>query len=492
MSSEVSLSKVPPQATEIEESVLGGMMMYPALISQGLTILKKEAFYDSRNQIIFFALEEMFRNDDKIDLLTVTQHLRDNGELEQAGGAFYLTTIFGKIVSVENFEYHVFIILQKYIQRELIRISKSVMDRAFSDEDPLDLVSETINTLMLINGIISSQKQTRVGEIYSEIVDIIEKIRNKEIPNDGIMTHLKDFNHLTHGLKAPDLYIIAGRPGMGKTAFLISIAKEIALQNIPVAVFSLEMSSAQITKRILSQFTSLPYGIIDNPESLSEYELQQIKGVNEILQELPLYIDDTPAINIWQLQSKATDYKQRNGVKLIIIDYLQLMSGTSAKGNKRETEISEISRGLKLIAKRLNIPVIALSQLNRGVELRPDKRPKLADLRESGAIEQDADVVGLLYRPSYYGITDIDDVPLEDIENYAELIIAKNRNGSTGTVNLRFIKETIRYVDYGNPENASPQIGMGIVEPETEPMPEITQNIVVDNDLEDGDIDSPF
>ena len=452
---------IPPQATDLEQAVLGAMLLEGESVPVVAGILHPKMFYRDNHKIIYESILRMFNRHDKIDLLTVTQEIKSAGKLEAIGGVYAITELTMRIASASNIEYHARIIVQKFIQRELINITREVMNIAYQDTtDPFELTGETINKLIELNNVGSAGQVVNVGEVYDEVMSNINDIRNGEIVDQGVYSHIKALNNLTNGFKSPDLYILAARPGMGKTALIVSLTRSIVAGGIPVGIFSLEMSKEQFTKRLLSQMTGILYGKLDKPNELTAFENQLLNELKERIHKSPLYIDDTPAINITQLHSKATELKAMHGIKIIFIDYLQLMSGVGgkSKGSNREAEIAEISRGTKMLAKTLGIPIIALSQLNRGVEQRPDKRPKLSDLRESGAIEQDADVVGLLYRPDYYGIKEIEGVSSDEIEHYGELIIAKHRNGATATLRLKFIKETMNYIDFDDYYN--PQGGM--------------------------------
>ena len=445
--SDLVFGRTPPQAPELEEAVLGAMMLEKEAVSIALEILRPESFYIEAHQHICSAIIDLFNKTQPIDLLTVTEKLRAMGSLEAVGGYYYVAELTQRIVSTANVETHARIVSEKHIQRELIRVSTRIIQNAYDDTtDTFDLLDEAEKNLFFITDNLLSKKTELLSELLQRTINELETLKNKGEGLTGVPSGFTSLDRLTGGWQASDLIVIAARPGMGKTAFTLSMARNAAIDaGVSVAVFSLEMAADQLVKRLISAETEIS-GDQLRRGNIKDYEWIQITTKVKQLSEAPIYIDDSPAINIFDLRAKCRRLKSQYNIQLIVIDYLQLMSGVSTSKNfqsNREQEISKISRSLKAIAKELRIPVIALSQLNRSVETRSgDKRPQLSDLRESGAIEQDADLVLFIYRPEYY-----DKVP-EDIGNdNAEIIVAKHRNGATGTVNLRFVKEFARFVD---------------------------------------------
>ena len=442
-SSLISLEKgkIPPQAIDLEEVVLGAMMIDKKGVDEVIDILSTEAFYKEANQYIFEAILQLFKNSEPVDLLTVSTQLRKNSKLDLIGGDFYLISLTQKVSSSAHIEFHARIILQKFIQRSLIKISNEIIEDAFDEtKDVFELLDKAESRLYEVTqGNIKKSTETAQDLVF-QAKKKIEEISNKE-GLSGVPSGFDKLDKLTSGWQESDLIIIAARPGMGKTALTLSMARNIAVtQNIPVAFFSLEMSSVQLITRLISSETGL------NSEKLrtgrlEKHEWEQLNVKVKALEKAPLFIDDTPSLSIFDLRAKARRLASQNGIKLIVVDYLQLMTagGTQKSGN-REQEISMISRNLKALAKELSIPVIALSQLSRAVETRGgSKRPLLSDLRESGAIEQDADIVSFIYRPEYYKIDEWDDEQHTPSEGQAEFIIAKHRNGGLDNIRLKFI-----------------------------------------------------
>ncbi|HYC30542.1 MAG TPA: replicative DNA helicase, partial [Chitinophagaceae bacterium] len=371
-------------------------------------------------------------------------------DLEQIGGPAYLAELTNRVASSANVEYHSRIIIQKYIQRELIRVSAEVIKDSYEDTtDVFDLLDKTEKNIFAITDQNLRRGHEEMSHLLTKALKEISDIRSNDGGFTGVPSGFSALDRITHGWQKSDLVIVAARPAMGKTAFVISMARNAAVDhNIPVAVFSLEMNALQLAKRLISSEAEIDGSKIRTGE-MADHEWQQLNARIDRLAEAPIYIDDTPALNVFELRAKCRRLKASHNIQMIIIDYLQLMQG-SAEGNKngnREQEISHISRSLKVIAKELNVPVIALSQLSRAVETRGgDKRPVLSDLRESGSLEQDADMVCFLYRPEYYGFHQDNDGM--SLENVGEVIIAKHRNGPTDTVKLKFIKNQARFADF--------------------------------------------
>jgi replicative DNA helicase len=435
--------KLPPQVLDLEEAVLGAMMIDKKGVDDVIDILQPDAFYKDAHKFIFEAIVQLFTETQPIDLLTVSTQLKKNGKLELAGGDFYLIQLTQKIASSAHIEFHSRIILQKYIQRSLIRISSEIIEESYDETtDVFDLLDKAESKLYEVTqGNIKRSSET-AQSLVLQAKKRIEEIAGKE-GLSGVATGFEKLDQVTSGWQPSDLIIIAARPGMGKTAFVLSMARNIAIDfGHPVAVFSLEMASVQLITRLISSETGLSSEKLRTGK-LEKHEWEQLSTKVKDLEKAPLFIDDSPSLSIFDLRAKCRRLASQHGIKLIIVDYLQLMTaGGSGKGGggNREQEISTISRNLKALAKELNVPVIALSQLSRAVETRgSSKRPLLSDLRESGAIEQDADIVSFIYRPEYYKIEEWDDDEQSPTAGQAEFIIAKHRNGSLENIRLKFI-----------------------------------------------------
>ncbi len=439
--------RVPPQATDLEDAVLGAMMLEKDAVSTVIEILKPEAFYKPAHQAIFAAMADLFQKSQPIDLLTVTNYLRNNGNLDVIGGAYYLSMLTNRVGSAANIEFHARIILEKFLKRELIRISSEIQRDSYDDGiDVFDLLDEAERKLFdVAQGNIRRASES-MNVLISQALNQIEQAQNQSSSLTGVPSGFTKLDELTAGWQKSDLIIVAARPAMGKTAFCLSMARNAAVDfQIPVAVFSLEMSAVQLVNRLISAETGIPSDKL-RKGNLTEKDWQTLHTSLASLADAPIMINDTPALSIFEFRAIARRMKQHKNVGMIIIDYLQLMTaGGNNKQGIREQEISTISRSLKAIAKELNIPIIALSQLSRAVESRPgDKRPQLSDLRESGAIEQDADMVCFIYRPEYYGIQEEGN---ESMAGVAKIIVAKHRNGATDDVNLQFIAEQARFTN---------------------------------------------
>jgi replicative DNA helicase len=434
--------KLPPQALDLEEAVLGAMMIDKKGVDEVIDILQSDAFYKDAHKHIFEAIFQLFTDSQPIDLLTVSSQLKKNAKLDLAGGDFYLIQLTQKISSSAHIEFHSRIILQKYIQRSLIRISSEIIEESYDETtDVFDLLDKAESKLYEVTqGNIKRSSET-AQSLVIQAKKRIEEIANKE-GLSGIATGFEKLDKITSGWQPSDLVIIAARPGMGKTAFVLSMARNIAIDfGHPVALFSLEMSSVQLITRLISSETGLSSEKLRTGK-LEKHEWEQLSVKVKDLEKAPLFIDDSPSLSIFDLRAKARRLASQHGIKLIIVDYLQLMTagGNGKGGGNREQEISTISRNLKALAKELEVPVIALSQLSRAVETRgSSKRPLLSDLRESGAIEQDADIVSFIYRPEYYKIEEWDDDDQSPTAGQAEFIIAKHRNGSLENIRLKFI-----------------------------------------------------
>ncbi|TXE16861.1 replicative DNA helicase [Psychroserpens burtonensis] len=433
--------KIPPQALDLEEVVLGAMMIDKKGVDEVIDILSTEAFYKDAHKHIFEAIFKLFENSEPIDLLTVSSQLKKDAKLDLAGGDFYLISLTQRVSSSAHIEFHARIILQKYIQRSLIKISNEIIEEAYDEtKDVFDLLDTAEAKLYEVTQGNVKKSTESAQSLVIQAKKKIEEISNKE-GMSGIPTGFTKLDRLTSGWQPSDLIIIAARPGMGKTAFTLTMARNVAVDsNIPVAFFSLEMSSVQLITRLISSETNLSSEKLRTGK-LEKHEWEQLNVKVKTLEKAPLFIDDTPSLSIFDLRAKARRLASQYGIKMIMIDYLQLMTaGGSQKGGNREQEISTISRNLKALAKELAIPVIALSQLSRAVETRGgSKRPLLSDLRESGAIEQDADIVSFIYRPEYYKIDEWDDDERSPTEGQGEFIVAKHRNGGLDSIRLKFI-----------------------------------------------------
>lgn len=439
--------KIPPQAVNLEEVVLGAMMIDKKGVDEVIDILHPDAFYGKKHQVIYEAILQLFEAGEPVDLLTVANRLRQNKKLEIAGGEFYLVQLTQKVSSSAHIEFHARIVLQKFIQRSLIKISNEIIHDSYDEAvDVFDLLDSAESKLYDVSqGNLKSSVETAQSLVLLAKKNI-EEIANKE-GLSGVPSGFEKLDKLTSGWQPSDLIIIAARPGMGKTALTLSMARNMAVgHNIPVAFFSLEMSSVQLITRLISSETGLSSEIL-RTGNLKEHEWEQLNVKVKDLEKAPLYIDDTPSLSIFDLRAKARRLASQFGIRMIMVDYLQLMTaGGSQKGGNREQEISMISRNLKALAKELNVPVIALSQLSRAVETRTgSKRPILSDLRESGAIEQDADIVSFIYRPEYYKIDEWDDDDGSPTEGQAEFIVAKHRNGGLDEIRLKFVGQFGRF-----------------------------------------------
>lgn len=442
--------KLPPQAIDLEEAVLGAMMIDKKGVDDVIDILHSDVFYKPAHQHIYNAIFKLFEKSEPIDLLTVSNQLRKDEKLDSVGGDFYIIGLSQKVSSAAHIEFHARIILQKFIQRRLISISSEIIGNAYDETvDVFDLLDDAETKLFDITQGNLKKSSEAAENLVSQALKKIEEISNQE-GMSGVATGFTKLDALTSGWQPSDLIILAARPGMGKTAFVMSMAKNMAIDfDIPVAIFSLEMSSVQLITRMISSETGISSEKL-RKGNLETYEWEALNVKVKNLSNAPVFIDDTPSLSVFDLRAKARRLVSQHGVKAIIIDYLQLMTaGNSAKGGgNREQEISTISRNLKALAKELSVPVIALSQLSRAVETRGgSKRPLLSDLRESGAIEQDADIVSFIYRPEYYGLTEWDDEERTPCEGQAEFIVAKHRNGGLDNIKMKFIGRLAKFTD---------------------------------------------
>lgn len=436
---------VQPQAIDFEEVVLGAILLDKDAIIAVMDILSPESFYKIEHSKIYKAMLGLFESTQPIEVISVIEKLRKSNELEIIGGIAYILSLSNKVSSSANIEFHARIVAQKFIQRELIRVSTTVIKDSFEDtKDVFDLLDSAEKGLYEI-----TDKNMRRG--YESIASVLHKAEKQvEIASNnvtgvnGVPSGFPDLDKITSGWQNSNLIIVAARPAMGKTSFVLSLARNAALDyRKPVALFSLEMSSIELANRLISMEGEIEGSHIKNGR-MDDTEWIKFNTSIKSLSEAPIFIDDTASLNVFELRAKCRRLYQHHNISMVVIDYLQLMTagGTEKKNNNREQEISYISRALKGLAKEINIPVIALSQLSRAAESGSTKKPQLSHLRESGAIEQDADMVLFIYRPDYYD-TDIQgDVP----KGYTELIIAKHRHGSTGTVAMKFIDTFAKFI----------------------------------------------
>lgn len=437
--------RVPPQAVDVERSVLGAMLIDKEAVSRVLEFLNDDSFYSPIHRKYFKAMMALFEKDDPIDAVTLVEELRRQGDLNAAEDATYISELTMNVTTAANAEYHARIVLEKALLRSLIVASTEISSRAFTDsEDALDLLDEAEAKIFQISEKRLKKSFTPIKRALQETFEVLQELHGKHSGITGAPTGFPDMDNMTGGLQNSDLIIVAGRPSQGKTAFALSVARNAALhpqKPVGVAIFSIEMSEQQLVIRLLSSEAKVNAHALRTGR-LPDERWKNLSRVVGKLAEAKIFIDDTPGLGILELRAKARRLKAEHGIGLVIVDYLQLIQGPKS-AESREREISMISRSLKALAKELNVPVVALSQLNRAVENRPDRRPLLADLRESGAIEQDADVVMFVHRPESYGITEIKDDELGTIpsEGIAEIIIGKQRNGPVGIVRLAFVKE---------------------------------------------------
>lgn len=442
------LGKLPPQALDLEEVVLGAIMIEKDALTKVIEFLQPEMFYKESHQKIYETVQVLFETSQPIDILTVTQQLRKAGQLELIGGAWYITELTNRVASAANIEYHARIISEKYIQRKLISISTEIINDAYEEtSDVFDLLDKAEKNLFSIAETNLRRNFDTMSGLIKQSLDQLEELRQREEGLTGIPSGFSALDRITSGWQNSDLVILAARPGMGKTAFILSAVRNCAVDfERPVAFFSLEMSSIQLVNRLIAGEAELPQDKL-RKGNLADYEWEQLHAKIGKLVEAPIYIDDTPALSIFELRAKCRRMRAQHNIQMVVVDYLQLMKGShDNKNGNREQEISSISRGLKAIAKELNVPVIALSQLSRDVEKRGgNRRPILSDLRESGSIEQDADMVLFINRPEYYGITENEEGI--STQGLAEIIIAKHRNGEVTDVNLRYINRFVKFTD---------------------------------------------
>ncbi|MBQ9474503.1 MAG: replicative DNA helicase [Bacteroidales bacterium] len=440
--------KTPPQATDLEASVLGALMLDQNALNNNIETIRTEYFYKPEHQIIYSTIQKLFGLSQPVDLLTVVEQLRKDGQLEAAGGAYYISQLTNRVVSAAHVEYHARVLAEKYIQRELIRVSTETLRDSYDEtSDVVELLDTTETRLLEISDKNFRSEYHYMSDLLSDANNLIQEMQNNDGKLNGIPSGFMELDQLTSGFQPGTLVIIAARPAMGKTAFALSIARNIALnEKKAVAFFSLEMTGLELVMRLISSEAMIEGGKFKRGEKLTQQQVAVLTEKIQVLSSAPIYIDDSPMLSIFELRAKCRRLKKAHDIQAVFIDYLQLMHGDASgnRGGNREQEISNISRQLKALSKELQIPVIALSQLSRQVEQRGgDRKPQLSDLRESGAIEQDADIVAFIYRPDYYGLTEPDN--LGETVGMADIILAKHRSGGQGTARLRFVKEFTRF-----------------------------------------------
>jgi replicative DNA helicase len=442
----LDLSKLPPQAVELESAVLGELMMDRQALADVIDILSPETFYKSAHQLIFSAIHTLFHNSEPVDILTVVQRLKKDGKLEEAGGAFYVTQLTNRVASSANVEMHSRIIIEEFIKRQVIMVSTTTLQTAYEDtSDVFELLEVAEQGLFSVTQNTIKKNYESLRTLLGQAIEQIENSRDQKFK--GVPSGFTRLDSITGGWQNADLVILGARPAMGKTSFMLSLARNACVEHgKPVAIFSLEMTSLQLVNRLISGEAEITAEKIRRGD-FSENDFKELHSKIGKLVEAPMFIDDTPAISIFDFRAKAKRLKAQHKIELIIIDYLQLMTAVSnGKNGNREQEVGLISRSLKAIAKELDIPIIALAQLSRAMEQRGgNKHPQLSDLRESGSMEQDADLVMFIHRPEYYGILADDDG--NSTQGIAEIIVAKHRNGRVGKENLMFIQQFTKFVE---------------------------------------------
>lgn len=449
---DTSFGHLQPQAIDIEKVVLGALMIDKDAFTVVSEIIKPETFYEARHQKIYEAVQSLNLQEKPVDIMTVTEELRHKGTLEDVGGPAYVVELSSQVASSAHIEYHAHILAQKFLARQLIQFASMIETDAFDETvDVDDLMQKAEGALFEISQKNMLQDYVQIDTIVDQAHQLLLQASNREGGLTGVPSGFRKLDDITAGWQPSDLVIIAGRPAMGKTSFALSIAKNVAVDyRKPIAFFSLEMNNVQLVNRLISNVCSIPGNKILNGQ-LTPDEWERFDSNIRKMQGAPIYVDDTPGLSIFELRTKARRLVREHGIELLMIDYLQLMNANGMRFNSRQEEVSTISRSLKGLAKELNIPVLALSQLSRAVEQRdgPEgKRPQLSDLRESGAIEQDADMVLFVHRPEYYHI--LQDEKGNDLHGMAQIIIAKHRKGATGDVLLNFRGE---YTRFSNPED---------------------------------------
>ncbi|MGL4957319.1 MAG: replicative DNA helicase [Bacteroidales bacterium] len=444
----LTMGKLPPQAIDLEEAVLGAAMLEKEVVEEVMDLLSSESFYKDAHRKIFSAISTLSANSEPVDIYTVTEELRRHSVLEEIGGARYLSSLTLKVGSAANVEYHARIIAQKHIQRELIRVSSEIQRKSFEDStDVQDLMDQAQHEILQLGERNIRREALPLSTIADRVMKHIEELSKRKEEFSGVESGFQTLDRITQGWQKSDFVVIAARPSMGKTAFVVSMARNMALEfNRPVAFFSLEMSSEQLVTRLFMSESGISGELLRSGKLDNEQMKHLGRSINTLM-NAPLFIDDTPSLNIYEFRTKVRRLYATQNIQCVIVDYLQIMTGPPDLRGSREQEVAAISRSLKAIAKELNIPIIALAQLNRANETNSNgnKRPGLSNLRESGSIEQDADIVAFIHRPEYYGFVEDDEG--NDLRGVAEIIIAKHRNGAVGDVQLRFVKEQAKFTN---------------------------------------------
>jgi replicative DNA helicase len=447
--------RIPPQAVEVEQSVLGAMLIEKEAVATAIEILDKDTFYRDAHAQIFEAITSLFDRSEPADVTTVSEELRKRGELDRIGGAYYLTELTMKVTSTSNVEAHAYIVLEKAILRKLIEVSNDISNRSYAEvEDPIELLDSAEQQIFKVAQRRLKRSAVGLPKAFADTYELLEKMQSNHSGIIGVPSGFIKLDNLTGGFQKSDLIVIAGRTSQGKTALSLSIALHAAIaKDTPIGIFSLEMSTQQLTMRCIAS-----QAIVDahslRTGRLTQDDWKRISSRCDKLSTAPIFIDDTPSLGILEVRAKSRRMKAEKNIGMVIIDYLQLMQGPKGAEN-REKEIAAISRSMKGLAKELDIPVVLLSQLNRAVESRGNKRPLLSDLRESGAIEENADVVIFVYRPEFYGDVLMDDGKTSS-SNLAEITIGKQRSGPTGSFYLTFLKESTRFDNYASEYQGSP------------------------------------
>ena len=453
--------KMPPQAIEFEEAILGAVMLEKEALKDAMETLQAKHFYVDNHQHVYECMLDLYNENQPVDILTVTEKLKVKGYLDIVGGPYFIAKLTSKVSSAANLQYHAHIVIQKFIQRELIRISGQTITDAYDDSsDAFKLLDATEKDLYEVKNDGMKRSYKEISNIINEAIGLIEANVAKKDGLTGVPSGIKTLDHITAGWQKSDLVILAARPGMGKTALALTMLRNAAVDfQKPVAIFSLEMSATQLVTRLIASESGLSSEKLKKGQ-LEEHEWAQLHSKIQKLSKAKIFIDDTPSLPVFELKAKCRRLHSKHNIELIVIDYLQLMRGEDSnnKNGNREQEIGYISRSLKGLAKELNIPIIALAQLSRDVEKRGgDKKPQLSDLRESGSIEQDADMVGFIWRPDYYKLND---AGFETELNMGEIIIAKHRNGPTGEAKVRYIPHLAKFENWDdNPYNGAEESG---------------------------------
>ena len=436
------LGRMPPQAVEVEQAVLGAMMLEQQALSRAFEILDKSCFYHASHGRIFEAMHTLFEQGTTVDQLTLTEELKRRGQLDDVGGVVYLAKLGSEVATAANIDFHARIVFEKALSRKLIEAASEISERAYAaDEDIQTLIDKAEQQLFSLSENQIGEGFEPLDKVMGDAFEHIERIHAKTDTVLGVDTGFANLNDLTSGFQKGDLIILAARPSVGKTALALTLARNAAVDaGVGVAIFSLEMSKMQLAQRLLSAETKVDLHKLRTGRLTEDDWMHLTRNIDRLAQA-PIYIDDTPGISVLEARAKARRQLREYGIGMVVIDYLQLMSG-HLRTQSREQEISQISRGLKAMAKELDMPVLALSQLSRAVESRTDRRPQLSDLRESGSLEQDADVVMFIYRPEMYGLKSPDG---ESLEGTAEIIVGKQRNGPVDSVPLMWNKESATY-----------------------------------------------